>query len=154
MYVMSCVPQDKCGVSGSATIASKEIKMGISCCSGDLCTPSLPTLPRVNTVSNGLTCRSCISEESTSCYTSDTMQCTGDQNMCMLQTVQLSGVASGSSAMRGCATKSLCNLGSHSFRAQGLSGDIRFVCTSGSADLRKGFFLPAVICLFFLKLLI
>ncbi|XP_040182763.1 phospholipase A2 inhibitor 25 kDa subunit-like [Rana temporaria] len=154
-YIKSCVPQDECDKTGSMTIPSNgRVKLGTSCCGTDLCTPTLPSLPGDSSVSNGLTCRSCISADSTWCYTSDTMQCTGNENMCFLQTTKISGTTSSSIAMRGCATKSICDLGSQSSSVAGLKTEVKFICTNGSTGLQKGFYLPAVICVFFLKLLI
>ncbi|XP_073457876.1 phospholipase A2 inhibitor 25 kDa subunit-like [Aquarana catesbeiana] len=154
-YVMSCTPQNQCDMRGSMSLPHNvRVKMGTSCCETDGCIPTLPSLPRDSSGSNGLTCRSCMSADSTWCYTSDTMQCTGEENMCLLQTTKLSGSIEGSTAMRGCATKSLCDLGSQSSSSQGQSMEVKFICTSGSTGLQKGFYLPAVICIFFLKLLI
>ncbi|XP_040183166.1 phospholipase A2 inhibitor and Ly6/PLAUR domain-containing protein-like [Rana temporaria] len=153
-YTMSCVPQDKCDKTGSMSLPNNvRMKMGTTCCKTDQCTPTFPSLPRDSSGSNGLTCRSCISD-STWCYTSDTMQCTGDENMCLLQTTKVSGPKPASIAMRGCATKSICNLGSESSSAEGVSMEVKFICTSGSIGLQKGFYLPAVICILLLKLLI
>ncbi|XP_073457302.1 phospholipase A2 inhibitor NAI-like [Aquarana catesbeiana] len=153
-YMMSCIPQNKCNIKGSFTQPKNvRVKMGISCCTSDRCTPSLPSLPRDSSGSNGLTCRSCMSTDSTSCYTSDTIQCTGDENMCLLQTTKISGKAKGSKAIRGCATKSICDSGSLSSSSQGVKTDIKYICTSGSAGLQNGFYLPAMICIFFSKLL-
>ncbi|XP_040182765.1 phospholipase A2 inhibitor 25 kDa subunit-like [Rana temporaria] len=156
LYVMSCLPQDECGLSGSATFPSGvTLRMGSSCCSTSLCIPTLPSLPWYNSMpNNGLTCGSCKSADSTWCYTSNTIQCTGDENMCLLHTTKMSGMISMSTAFRGCATKSLCNLSSQSYSTEDVSAERKFICTSGSTGLRKGFILPAVICLFLLNLFI
>ncbi|XP_077312667.1 uncharacterized protein LOC143933593 [Lithobates pipiens] len=154
-YTMSCLSLNDCSLSGSLTTNGGRIKSAASCCNTtDNCTPTLPSLPGDSTVSNGVTCRSCASASSTWCYTSDTIQCTGNESMCLLQSTQLSGSQSLATAIRGCSTQSFCNFGSQSYSVDGLSTSIKFVCTSGSTGLRKGFYLPAVICLFFLKLLI
>ncbi|KAM5131911.1 phospholipase A2 inhibitor NAI-like [Mantella aurantiaca] len=134
LYMKSCMPQDQCGLNGSATIVfGVKMRMGISCCSSHLCTPTVPTLPRVSLVSNGLTCRSCISADYTWC--TGTIQCTGDENMCLLQTSKLSGIMSASTAIRGCATKSLCDLGSLFYNTKVLTADIKFICTKEREDL-------------------
>ncbi|XP_077312669.1 phospholipase A2 inhibitor and Ly6/PLAUR domain-containing protein-like [Lithobates pipiens] len=153
-YAMSCLSSDQCSLSGSLTTNDMRLKTAASCCSTDNCIPSLPSLPGDSSVYNGVTCRSCLSASSTWCYTSDTIKCTGNENMCLLQSTEISGSQSLATAIRGCSTQSFCNLGSQSSSANGLSSSIKFVCTSGSSGLRQGFYLPAVICLFFLKLLI
>ncbi|XP_077312656.1 phospholipase A2 inhibitor and Ly6/PLAUR domain-containing protein-like [Lithobates pipiens] len=150
-YVMSCTPQNQCDKSGSMSLPhGVRMKIGISCCETDGCTPTFPSLPRDSSRYNGVTCQSCMSADSTWCSTSDTMQCTGEENTCLLQTTKLSGSKELATAMRGCATKSICDLASYS----GSAMEVKFVCTSGSTGLQRGFYLPAVICIFFLKLLI
>ncbi|XP_073457891.1 phospholipase A2 inhibitor and Ly6/PLAUR domain-containing protein-like isoform X2 [Aquarana catesbeiana] len=154
-YIMICISSDQCGQSGSVTTNDIRLKTAASCCSTDNCTPSLPSLPEDSSVYNGVTCPSCLSASSTMCYTSDTIKCTGNENMCLLlQSTQISGSQSLATSNRGCSTKNLCNDVIQSSSANGQSASINFICTSGSTGLRKGFYLPAVICLFFLKLLI
>ncbi|XP_040182762.1 phospholipase A2 inhibitor and Ly6/PLAUR domain-containing protein-like [Rana temporaria] len=154
-YGKSCVPQHQCDKRGSMSLPhNARMKMATSCCETNECTPTLPSMPRDTSGSNGLTCPSCLSADSTSCNTSDTMQCTGDENMCLLQTTKISGHIEGATAVRGCATKSICDFGSQTSSTQGISTEVKFICTNGSTGLQKGFYLPAVICIFFLKLLI
>ncbi|XP_077312663.1 phospholipase A2 inhibitor and Ly6/PLAUR domain-containing protein-like [Lithobates pipiens] len=152
-YTMSCISQNKCDIKGSMSFSNiGRLKMGISCCRTDRCTPTLPSLPGSLSGSNGETCPVCASSDSTECKTSDTLQCYGDENTCLLLATKISGPTKQSTAIRGCATKSSCNIGSLSTRAQGVSTDIQFICPNGSAGLQKSFYLPAMICIFFLKL--
>ncbi|CAJ0933853.1 unnamed protein product [Ranitomeya imitator] len=51
-------------------------------------------VPSRNSTQNGLVCRTCTSPDSTWCYTSDTMQCTGDEDMCILQTTKITDCGS------------------------------------------------------------
>ncbi|KAM9299500.1 uncharacterized protein PAF06_016579 [Gastrophryne carolinensis] len=107
-----------------------------------------------NSTSNGLVCRTCATADSTWCYTSDTMTCTGNENMCILQTTKISvGSQSASAALRGCATKSMCDIGSQSQSAGGASTEVKFICTSGSFGLHSSFSILAIVCLFCLQLL-
>ncbi|XP_073457887.1 phospholipase A2 inhibitor gamma subunit B-like [Aquarana catesbeiana] len=155
VYEKSCVQQDQCDKKGSMGLPNNgRMKMGISCCTSDQCTPPLPSLPKDSSVFNGLTCRSCMSADSNWCYTSDTMQCTGDENMCLLWTTKASGPITASTAIRGCATKSICDLASQSISVEGAKAETKLICTNGSTGLQKGFYLPIMICIFFLKLLI
>ncbi|XP_077312664.1 phospholipase A2 inhibitor gamma subunit B-like [Lithobates pipiens] len=155
LYVMSCVRQDQCDITGSMSFPNNaRRKMGTSCCRTDRCTPTFPSLRKDISGSNGLTCQSCISANSTWCSTSDTMECMGDENTCVLQTTKVSGLTTGSTAIRGCATKSICDFGSQSRGVLGRKIETTFICTSGSTGLQKGFYLPIMICIFFLKLLI
>ncbi|KAG9469309.1 hypothetical protein GDO78_020867, partial [Eleutherodactylus coqui] len=99
---------------------------------------------------NGVICRSCISAQSTSCYSSDTIRCTGDENMCLLQGTEITGLLS--TAMRGCATKSMCDLGSQSINTGGSTMKFTFACTSGGLSAHKVVLTPAILCLLLLKL--
>ncbi|XP_044134623.1 phospholipase A2 inhibitor and Ly6/PLAUR domain-containing protein-like [Bufo gargarizans] len=148
----SCTLATQCGFRGTVGIQHGNIRMGTSCCNSDNCTPSLPSLPIRSSYTNGLVCRSCKSDDSARCHTADTIECTGDENMCLLQTTHESGSASASSAIRGCATESICNLGSQSASAGGVIRDIKFICTSGGLSAHTTVLAPAIVCLLLLKL--
>ncbi|KAE8594363.1 hypothetical protein XENTR_v10019605 [Xenopus tropicalis] len=137
VYTLSCAPRSQCDKPGSISIPDGKIKRGTSCCYTDNCTPPTPTLPAVNNQVNGLVCRTCASADSAWCYTSDTMQCTGDEKMCLLQTTEIKGSVSSKVAVRGCATKSICDLGGTSVSSPEFSMDVKFSCTSGSFSILK-----------------
>ncbi|XP_075695166.1 uncharacterized protein LOC142661629 [Rhinoderma darwinii] len=151
IFARECTPSSQCDVKGSIGLKQGQIKMSSSCCGTDSCTPAIPALPTTSSVPNGLVCRSCLSADSNWCYTSDTLQCTGDQNMCLLQTTQITGSASVSSAIRGCASKSICDLGSQSQTIGGTSTVVKFICTSAGMSLHKVVLTPAIACLLLLK---
>ncbi|XP_075462388.1 phospholipase A2 inhibitor NAI-like [Ascaphus truei] len=153
IFVRSCELQRECGMSGSINIPDGKIKMGTTCCTSDNCTPPIPTLPADNDVMNGVTCRTCASADSNWCYTSDTMECTGNEKMCLLQTTEMSGSISHISALRGCATKSVCDIGDQHVSGDGITIKLTHTCSSGSVGLHPGFFLPAVVALMLIKLL-
>ncbi|XP_073426666.1 phospholipase A2 inhibitor and Ly6/PLAUR domain-containing protein-like [Dendrobates tinctorius] len=150
--IRSCLPSSQCNTTGTISTSELQIRMAMSCCSTDDCTPKIPELPSKGTNLNGLVCRSCLSSDSTWCYTSDTVHCTGDENMCILQTSKLSGSNSSLTAIRGCATKSVCDLGSQTETFAGISMDAKTFCTSGSKSFHKVILNPAVVCLLLLKL--
>ncbi|XP_077312657.1 phospholipase A2 inhibitor and Ly6/PLAUR domain-containing protein-like [Lithobates pipiens] len=132
-YQMACMTQDKCDITGSGTIPQNaKIKMGTSCCATDGCTPPPPSMPQDSSVSNGVACTSCISMDSAYCYSSDKIQCTGDEDRCFLQATKASGQTPKYTAVRGCATKSVCDLGSRSFSSEGVKPDNYVIC--GSRD--------------------
>ncbi|XP_073426667.1 phospholipase A2 inhibitor 25 kDa subunit-like [Dendrobates tinctorius] len=148
----SCVPSSQCNAKGTISTSELQIRMAMSCCSTDDCTPNISELSSKGTNLNGLVCPSCISSDAASCYTSDTVQCTGDENMCILQTSKLSGSMSSLAAIRGCATKSVCDLGRKTETISGISMDVSTFCTSGSKSVHKVVLNPAVVCLLLLKL--
>ncbi|XP_077312654.1 uncharacterized protein LOC143933581 [Lithobates pipiens] len=145
-YVLSCSPRDKCNMRGSVSMSSGwTIQRATSCCSTDNCTPPSPSLPSQNSASNRVTCRSCFAFDYSSCYDLSPMNCRGDENICIHMTTKLSGFTAPPSTFRGCATKGFCDLGLRS------ETDELLHCAA-SSGLQKGFYLPAVICLFLLKL--
>ncbi|XP_066428747.1 phospholipase A2 inhibitor and Ly6/PLAUR domain-containing protein-like [Eleutherodactylus coqui] len=146
----TCTPSSECNFSGSMTIKQKRFALGISCCSTDNCTPTLPTVPTKGHNPNGVICPSCAPAQSTSCYTSDTIQCTADENMCLLQAIEMKG--SDSLVFQGCATKSYCDLGSQSYTAGGSTIKATYTCTSGGISAHKVILTPAIVCLLVLKL--
>uniref|UniRef100_A0A8C5PIA8 UPAR/Ly6 domain-containing protein n=1 Tax=Leptobrachium leishanense TaxID=445787 RepID=A0A8C5PIA8_9ANUR len=89
IYMRVCVPKNQCNLQVSLSVINVMSRFGGSCCNTDNCTPDLPTLPAVNTTFNGLVCRTCVSADSDWCYTKDTVQCTGNENMCLLQTTSI-----------------------------------------------------------------
>ncbi|KAG8548386.1 hypothetical protein GDO81_025610 [Engystomops pustulosus] len=145
----SCVASSQCSFTASLTTSQGKIRMATSCCNNDNCTAALPTLPAQSTNSNGVTCRSCVSADSTWCYTPDTIQCTGNETMCILQTTQITGLLS--TAVRGCSTKSLCDLGSQSTSVEGTAIKVQFICTSGGIRVHNVLLTPAIVCLLLLK---
>ncbi|KAG8550147.1 hypothetical protein GDO81_028171 [Engystomops pustulosus] len=147
--IRACTLTSQCSFNGSISMVQATIKTGISCCDTDNCTPILPTVPTPSSNSNGVTCRSCITADSTWCYTSDTIQCTGDENMCLLQSTEISGELS--TAIRGCSTKSFCDLGSQSTSVGGVTTNVKFICTSGGMTVHKVLFTPVIVCLLLLK---
>ncbi|KAG9465416.1 hypothetical protein GDO78_018373 [Eleutherodactylus coqui] len=142
-----CQPLSECGISGTISIKEGRFGIGSSCCSTDDCTPTLPTFPTKSSNPNGVICPSCAPAQSTSCDASDTVQCTGDENMCFLQTTE--GLAS---AMRGCATKSFCDLSRQFYNNGGSSSNVKMICTNGGISAHKVVLTPAILCLLLLKL--
>ncbi|KAM4652878.1 phospholipase A2 inhibitor and Ly6/PLAUR domain-containing protein-like [Discoglossus pictus] len=141
-FSRSCGLQSECNIQRSLSNSDLKMKYGSSCCNTDNCTPSTPTLPSDSSQLNGQVCQSCVSASSTWCYSGSTVKCTGNETMCALQSTSLSG---SQAAIRGCATKSICDLSSSSI--------VQYSCTSGSIGLHSGFFFPACVALAMLKLL-
>ncbi|XP_066462647.1 phospholipase A2 inhibitor and Ly6/PLAUR domain-containing protein-like [Eleutherodactylus coqui] len=123
-----CLPLSECGNSGTISIKQGRSGVGVSCCSSDNCTPGLLKPPQKNHNPNGVICPSCATAESTSCDTSDTIQCTGDENICLFRTTKTGEL---STAVRGCATKSYCDLGRQFYNIEGSTTEVTQSCTSG-----------------------
>ncbi|KAM3922126.1 phospholipase A2 inhibitor and Ly6/PLAUR domain-containing protein-like [Leptodactylus fuscus] len=142
-YSITCGKPNDCNVTGSMTMNIGKILTGTSCCNTDNCTPPFPALPSVSLQKNGLTCRTCASDQSDYCYTSDKLQCTGQETKCARMARTLSGTINLKDALRGCATKSYCDiLGSQNAFVDGLYVDMKTYCSDGAADLRHmGYFM-------------
>ncbi|XP_075045848.1 phospholipase A2 inhibitor and Ly6/PLAUR domain-containing protein-like [Mixophyes fleayi] len=125
----TCVRESSCNTSGSITYYNGKSKTATSCCSTDNCDPLPLKIPADSAEKNKLVCRSCLKSKAKWCYTSDMMECTGDETKCILQTAKTS---SGSFALRGCATKSICDQGSQSTA----DGEVNIWCTDGSSNLQ------------------
>ncbi|XP_040277167.1 phospholipase A2 inhibitor and Ly6/PLAUR domain-containing protein-like [Bufo bufo] len=148
----SCALSSKCGLNGSVTLQQGHMRISTSCCNTDNCTLNLPTYATTSSTPNGLVCRSCISAVSTSCNTDDTVQCTGEENMCLLMKTHVSGSVSASTAFRGCASKSICDIGRESASINEMIRYVNYTCTSGGLSVHNIVLAPAIVCLLLLKL--
>ncbi|KAM8927844.1 uncharacterized protein RCH25_008152 [Pelodytes ibericus] len=154
-FSRSCEKRSSCGVSGSISYKNGKFKTATSCCYMDTCTPSLPALPVDNSQRVGLTCRSCTSQDSAWCHTSDTIECTGEERRCIFQATTISGSKYSKSALRGCGSKNICDLGSqsHDF-GNGVKVWKDVTCTSGGMDPQRSLLLLAFAVLLCTKLMI
>ncbi|KAM8927843.1 uncharacterized protein RCH25_008151 [Pelodytes ibericus] len=126
----NCVLNKYCSLEGSMSyLGNVQSQMGFSCCSTDNCTPSQPQFRAIDTNPNGLVCRSCLATDSDWCYTDDTIACTGRENMCLLQTTKIRGPVTATTAFRGCATKSICDIRSELVSYGSMSIESKFKCT-------------------------
>ncbi|XP_072282017.1 phospholipase A2 inhibitor and Ly6/PLAUR domain-containing protein-like isoform X1 [Pyxicephalus adspersus] len=146
-FSRTCARRNNCGASGSIVFQGGYFKTATSCCTSDYCTPTSPILPQDGIRRNGLTCRSCTSLESNWCHTKETIDCTGDENRCILQTDVYSGKKYAKMAMRGCGTKAICDLGSQTFSFGGVSLSREITCTSHGLSLHANVLLVAIVAL-------
>ncbi|XP_044133613.1 urokinase plasminogen activator surface receptor-like [Bufo gargarizans] len=81
-----CGQRRMCGYSDSLTTAFGKKKLSSTCCFTSDCSPPSPTFPAGKTDKNGVFCKSCDTERGLSCESSSTMECTGNENKCVLMT--------------------------------------------------------------------
>ncbi|KAM4015673.1 phospholipase A2 inhibitor and Ly6/PLAUR domain-containing protein-like [Anomaloglossus baeobatrachus] len=146
-----CTSSHFCNLKGSRTVKQEQYRVATSCCSTDNCTPTTPELPEQNSTPNGLVCTTCVSDNSAYCNSSDTIQCTGKENRCFLLITNITGKYPSLLAVRGCATKSFCDVGNISETVRDSSINLSFICTSGGSSVHKVLLTPAVVCLLLLK---
>ncbi|XP_073457856.1 uncharacterized protein [Aquarana catesbeiana] len=129
--IRSWAPVSKCNIAGSMTVAGTEYLMGISCCDGDGCTPSLPDTTSTSEESNGVQCKTCESFYSSSCKTDTTMNCTGQETRCVSYALTaMLGSTPLIAIFRGCGTKSLCDAQNLSTTMNHLTLVNNFTCES------------------------
>uniref|UniRef100_A0A8C5QWN2 Phospholipase A2 inhibitor and Ly6/PLAUR domain-containing protein-like n=1 Tax=Leptobrachium leishanense TaxID=445787 RepID=A0A8C5QWN2_9ANUR len=145
-FVRSCVQPAECFLKGSVTFNKGSMKMCTSCCNTNNCFATLPDFPEDSTEANGVICRTCATLASTWCYTSDIMHCTGLETKCLRQSVEVVGSVPSVLAIRGCASKTVCDLGYKTSSSNGQTIAINSVCTSGSGTLRYSLILPVILC--------
>ncbi|KAM5132208.1 phospholipase A2 inhibitor gamma subunit B-like [Mantella aurantiaca] len=138
-FSVSCGTQSQCNLTGSVSFIYGTIRTGTSCCSTDNCTVPIPQLPPVIQNKNGLKCRTCSSDKSDYCYTDDKMDCTGNETKCGRMARTLSGTINLKDSVRGCATRSFCEvMGNQKTSIMGLNVDMKMYCSDGAVGLYNG----------------
>ncbi|KAM8927840.1 phospholipase A2 inhibitor NAI-like [Pelodytes ibericus] len=145
VFVRTCILESMCTLNASITFDSGTAKLGSSCCSTENCAPKFPVLPAVSSQGNGVICPTCISDDPDSCSTEKTMECTGDETVCVFQTTKITGELNipvdlkhyFPVALRGCATKSVCDLININLKQRDVALDVNFLCTDGSKGQRS-----------------
>ncbi|KAJ1132763.1 hypothetical protein NDU88_011066 [Pleurodeles waltl] len=83
-FLRSCGTfSENCNRIESLTSQHLEIRGNSTCCTTNDCLPPTPTVPVTGTTLNGVMCRTCVTGDSTYCYTRDTIECKGIQNKCV-----------------------------------------------------------------------
>ncbi|MEE6481801.1 hypothetical protein FKM82_012994 [Ascaphus truei] len=85
------------------------VQISTGCCTGDSCTPTVPTVPPSNPEINGLRCPSCFSITSDQCDPMNNTECKGTENKCISYTLSNTGGQKTAMAIYGCTTENLCS---------------------------------------------
>ncbi|XP_078511667.1 phospholipase A2 inhibitor and Ly6/PLAUR domain-containing protein-like [Lissotriton helveticus] len=151
-FTRSCGPSSACDKTSSLSNPYMTVRSSSTCCTTDNCTPAAPQLPSPVGTKNGVICRSCLDASSASCYTSETMTCTGVETKCIRYSVTTTSASQTTNiAVRGCATPSFCDMGSNSASSQGTTVTIDVACTDSSMRLQPGILLSAIFGIFLIK---
>ncbi|XP_075695162.1 uncharacterized protein LOC142661626 [Rhinoderma darwinii] len=153
VFMRSCIVEDQCNTTGSITSANVKVKTAISCCNTENCDPPRPIFTDDDHEGNGRICRSCSTKNSDWCYNSDTIECTGNETMCLLQITKLSGTVSLQTAIRGCTTRSICDRGYHRTESGGTRVDVEYVCTDDVSNLQQKSYISGLLALVLLNFL-
>ncbi|XP_078511665.1 phospholipase A2 inhibitor and Ly6/PLAUR domain-containing protein-like [Lissotriton helveticus] len=155
VFARSCGLSSACDKTSSLSNSYMAVRSSSACCTTDNCTPAPPQLPSPGSTQNGVICRSCIDALSTSCYTSETMKCTGVETKCVRYSVKTtSGSLTSNVALRGCATQSFCDMGSTSASYQGSTVATDLACTDNSIRLQPGILLSTIFGIFLIKVFV
>ncbi|KAM3923135.1 phospholipase A2 inhibitor and Ly6/PLAUR domain-containing protein-like [Leptodactylus fuscus] len=149
-FIRACMPQTDCNIKGSMGMKQGHVWMVTSCCGTDNCTPGIPELPTKKSDRNKEICPSCVSGNSTWCSAFQLVQCRGDETICLMHSTKITGSISSSTAIKGCGTKSLCDLGSQFYSVEGSSIEVDFLCDSGAVRVHEVILTPAIACLLLL----
>lgn len=153
LFLRTCGASSDCNKIASLSNPSMSVKISSTCCATDGCTPKHPMLPPSKTTKTNVTCHSCLDLSSTSCYSKDTITCTGDETKCIRYSVKTTtGSVNSEIAARGCATPSYCALGSTSESAGDSTVVTEVDCTDGSIRLQESAILLAFSGLLVLRL--
>lgn len=151
----SCSSVIQCNRTGSSTFPGGSLRMAISCCINDSCSPYIPILPQYNTLAqNGKSCSQCLSINSEQCTPDNSMLCTGNETNCMRLARTDIGYQTSSLAFQGCATESICKLTSQVFKTSGITTTYNYICNGASLGLHHGALMPLIVFALLLKLLL
>uniref|UniRef100_A0A8C5WIV8 UPAR/Ly6 domain-containing protein n=1 Tax=Leptobrachium leishanense TaxID=445787 RepID=A0A8C5WIV8_9ANUR len=146
----SCQPLRKCFRYGTMSYSSVKFIIYTTCCLADNCSPPLAPWPSNALTANKQTCSSCFNGNST-CSSSNTIQCTGNERMCVLRTVTFSGAKSGQEVSQGCGTSSFCFFKSYSSVGGDVIINMTHSCSSHSTSLQYGILVSSVATLMMAK---
>ncbi|XP_072011133.1 phospholipase A2 inhibitor gamma subunit B-like [Engystomops pustulosus] len=133
IFSRSCAPRHHCDTPGSISASNGRLRRSTTCCYTDHCTPPPPTLPDADFQPNGLSCQTCLSLYSRWCSSKLTIDCTGEEDACLLQTSDYYAPVRRSVAVRGCATKSICSLGTQWIQFGDLKMRFKYSCLLSAA---------------------
>ncbi|XP_078511670.1 phospholipase A2 inhibitor and Ly6/PLAUR domain-containing protein-like isoform X2 [Lissotriton helveticus] len=152
--VRSCGQSSDCNKTLSLSNPSMTVNMITTCCNTDDCIPKLPPVPPSNDTLNGVTCKSCLDVTSSSCDTTDTVNCTGVETKCISYAVTTTFSSQFTNlALRGCAAPGFCNLGSTTTSYQRVTIATDVACTDSSILIEQDILLLAMTGFLLLKLI-
>ncbi|XP_031761772.1 sericin 1-like [Xenopus tropicalis] len=100
--VRTCGMQSSCEDSVRKSLPGYTLIDSTTCCYTNNCTPAIKLH---SNQTNGLTCKTCTAENTDTCDNEQTMECSGDENMCYAELTLLSESLQ---YVYGCATKGIC----------------------------------------------
>ncbi|OCT73269.1 hypothetical protein XELAEV_18036249mg [Xenopus laevis] len=112
-FIRRCGKPAECSRVGTYSSNIRKFAVSTTCCNSSLCLSPVPTFPSQTANKNGLTCPSCYIENSNRCFGKDPLECVGNESNCInyvKQEIYENTVTFQS--LYGCATDSICSVGS------------------------------------------
>ncbi|XP_071969204.1 phospholipase A2 inhibitor and Ly6/PLAUR domain-containing protein-like [Engystomops pustulosus] len=149
-YFKGCAVPAECNAF-EVSFRGIQMNMATKCCSTDDCTPSVPIVPRINNVTNGLVCPSCFNVSST-CDSPNTVECRGSEDRCLYASLEVQGIGTSATvSSRACATQNVCDLMKYFNTKNSITRKVTYECSSDATSVRAVILPPAVTCLLLLK---
>ncbi|KAM3922121.1 uncharacterized protein RB166_011409 [Leptodactylus fuscus] len=120
------------------------LKINVSCCSHDNCTPTEPTFASDKPSSkyekfksNGIRCKSCFASNAKGCDCNVFLNCTGGETKCISRSISTSGGHLYSVAIRGCTTTEMCEVAGKDEKLNTTQVRSSYTCTGESDSIHN-----------------
>ncbi|XP_044134445.1 phospholipase A2 inhibitor and Ly6/PLAUR domain-containing protein-like [Bufo gargarizans] len=138
------------------------LKINVACCNTDACTPPEPTIPPEKPgtkdeklKSNGIRCKSCFAENAKACDCNTFVNCSGEEMKCISRQISVSsGSYNHVAAIRGCATKDMCQYRTENITSktmQTIQLRTSFTCSDDSDSVHNSLLLLVLTATMFSK---
>ncbi|XP_072282470.1 phospholipase A2 inhibitor and Ly6/PLAUR domain-containing protein-like [Pyxicephalus adspersus] len=133
-FIRGCGRKRDCDKSGVFSIPESKYRFSATCCDTSSCTPKTPVLPDFNFNLTTKTCTYCVSSTDTDCKSEQVMNCTKNEEKCATQnSIITAGSNKQKSSVRGCASKSYCELKEQKSESGGIKTNIVIKCSACTA---------------------
>ncbi|XP_053308248.1 phospholipase A2 inhibitor gamma subunit B-like [Spea bombifrons] len=140
-FLRHCESRAACDKHGSISVPDGRIKKITNCCFSDNCTPPSPVFPPDKKNKNGVRCPSCYAPNNRTCTSEYIMECLGDENRCITKVDTFSGAIRSTVAMRGCASKEVCEISHYESEFGNIKSTADIFCTGRGVALRNNLYL-------------
>ncbi|XP_040277084.1 uncharacterized protein LOC120992272 isoform X2 [Bufo bufo] len=135
LLIRDCMASPDCDLKASMSINYGQVKRVTSCCDTDNCTPTIPAFSAKSSKPNGVVCRIPAPSGLSNWFSNaNTIQCRGDEDVCVLQKSKLSGSTSISIDTRACGTRTICDLSDHLYDFDGISVEFQYICSKDKEE--------------------
>ncbi|XP_068099398.1 uncharacterized protein [Hyperolius riggenbachi] len=152
LYRKYCGLTQMCSLKGGLTTSTGSLKMSSSCCFTSNCNPPAPVLPPNKLEKNGVSCMVCKGDGDKPCSSTEKLECTGDENRCILM-METEGPPPVTSSVHGCGTPGLCNVTQLDIRTGDRERQLKFSCNSADSAAPRSLFMLVLTPVLLIKVL-